>query len=78
MIRVTKHKDEKNMKTMYLLCILPNKAQTIALEKNLIEKFSNDVKLVNKIQFNIFGQIVQGAGGEGITEGKNFIYVLFK
>ena len=63
--RLNDQTENRNMKTMYTLCKVPNKNKTISLEQKLIKRF-NIKKCLNK-----------GEGVEGIEDGENYIYVLF-
>jgi len=63
--RLLQHIEEKNMHNMYLLCRVPTQSKTKSLESKLIKRFDNR-ECIN-----------QAGGGEGITEGENYIYILF-
>jgi ribonuclease HIII len=67
--RLKDHKNEKKMKHMFLLLELQNRDDTITMEKILINRFSKNKRILNDIQ---------GGGGEGLIEGINYIYILFK
>lgn len=64
--RLKEHEIDKDMHTMYVLCNVPTLAKTKSLETKLIRRFDNK-ECIN-----------QSGGGEGLTEGTNYIYILFK
>ena len=63
--RILKHKKEKNLNTMHLVCLCYGKETASYIEKQLIERF-NKFKYIEN----------QTGGGEGVREGWNFIYVM--
>ena len=42
--RIKDHINEKNMKTMYILCKVPTRSKTIKFERKLIYKFRKIIK----------------------------------
>ena len=67
--RLKAHIDEKRMTKMYLLCKVPTKPLTKEIETNLITMCTctAGTKCIN-----------EGDGGEGVTNGENYVYVLVK
>lgn len=61
---------QKKMKNMYILARYLTKNQAINLEQKLIKRFNSENK-TNKC-------LNQSGGGEGIDEGNNCVYILFK
>ena len=55
----------KKMESMYLLCKVSSKEATINLEQALIEEFKSSPRIKN-----------QSGGGEGLSDGINYIYLL--
>lgn len=68
--RLNEHMIEKKMKNMYILVRNITKNQAVKLEKQLIQRFNSESK-TNKC-------INHSGGGEGIDEGNNCVYILFK
>lgn len=64
--RLEEHEKDKDMHTMYVLCKVLTLAKAKSLETKLIHRFDN------KESMN------QSGGGEGIVDGINYIYILFK
>jgi len=76
--RLLEHISDKKMNTMYILCRTPTKHKTKILEKSLIKRFYKLKNNINDVKLDQNGNIIQGGGGEGITEDTNYIYVLFR
>jgi len=68
--RLENHIKVKNMKNMFVLVTNVEKEQAIELERLLIKRFKSESKTNRCIN--------QGGGGEGIVEGENSIYILFR
>lgn len=75
--RVLEHKKDKNMQTMMVLCKVPTKNKTSKLESKLIKRFASKL-LQNIVKYDESGNIIQDGGGNGLIDGINYIYVLFK
>ena len=65
-MRLQEHENDKDMHNMFVLCRVFTLAKAKLLETKLIHRFDN------KESMN------QSGGGEGLTEGINYIYILFK
>jgi hypothetical protein len=63
--RANSHARTKGMSQMHLLCELRNRKDTINLEKRVVQS----AKLLP-------GNLNRGAGGEGVIEGINYLYLL--
>lgn len=65
--RLSDHKEDKDMHKMYLLCYVKSGNKAKKLEQKVIGRFLGKKNCKN-----------ESKGGEGLNDGPNFIYVLFK
>lgn len=65
--RLGDHEEGKGMHKMYLLCYVKNGNKARKLEQKVIGRFLGKKNCKN-----------ESKGGEGLNDGPNFIYVLFK
>lgn len=63
--RMQKHILEKDMHDMHIICEVDGIDNAIDLERSLIKKFRSSNRLLN-----------DSVGGEGITQERNYIYLL--
>jgi len=73
--RLEDHVQNKKMKTMYLLCKTKTKKQAESLEQKLVKVFGN---LKTNVDYDEETKTGQSGGGEGLNDGENYIYILFK
>lgn len=75
--RFLEHMENKKMYNMFILTLAQTYSKSKKMEQKLIKRFGSK-KLLNKVEYDDNGNILNGGGGEGLTHDKNYIYVLFK
>lgn len=73
--RLEDHTQNKKMKSMYLLCKTKTKRQAESLEKKLIKVFGS---LKTNVDYDEKTKTGQTGGGEGLKDGENYVYLLFR
>jgi hypothetical protein len=76
--RFLEHMENKNMFNMFILTQAQTNLKSKKLEQKLIKRFGKQNNNLNKVEYDIDGNILNGGGGEGIIHDKNYIYILFK
>ena len=72
--RTFSHLKKKAMTKMYVLCKLNNKENACTIETHLINVYGS---LINNYNMAIKGK-PQSGGGQGLSKGPYYIYILFE
>jgi predicted GIY-YIG superfamily endonuclease len=76
--RFLEHMENKKMFNMFVLTQAQTNLKSKKLEQKLIKRFGKNKNILNKVEYDNNGNILNGGGGEGLIHDKNYIYVLFK